>query len=191
MAYGTRSGAAALAVATAAGVMFVGAFAYPSALRVPVRTTLTGSPWAQPSPTRALTVQERVSDLRDNGLPVAGIAELARVERKTVYSWLDGTATPRQEHEDRVAALHELLKGPFGGNYKVLHRVWKSKGSDGQSLRDLLTAEKVDTDSIRKKLADMAVTISRYARIEAGKDGPAKVSRDNPVISESLVVDIG
>ncbi|TPL05826.1 hypothetical protein FJ938_14530 [Mesorhizobium sp. B2-4-14] len=140
---------------------------------------------------RALTVQERVSEFRDNGLPVAVIAELAQVERKTVYSWLDGTATPRQEHEDRVAALHELLQGPFGGNYKVLHRVWKSKGGDGLSLRDLLTASKVDFDSVREKLADMAVTISRYAKLETSKDGPAKVSRDNPAISESLVVDIG
>lgn len=178
----------ALIVATAAGVAFVGAFAYPSALRIPTRTALA-DPWSQPA--RALTVQERVSDLRDNGLPVAAIAEMARVERKTVYSWLDGTATPRQEHEDRVALLHDLVRSPFGGNYKVLHRVWKSKGVDGLSLRDLLTAESVDGDEVRARLADMAVTIARYARIEDGKPGAAKVSRENPVVRESLVVDAG
>jgi hypothetical protein len=176
--------------ATVAGVAFVGAFAYPSALRIPSRTTLA-SPWFQPAPSRIVTVQEMVSDLRDNGLPVAAIAEIARVERKTVYSWLDGSATPRQEHEDRVAAIHDVLRGPFNGNYKVLHRVWKSKGSDGLALRDLLTSEDIDLDKIRGKLAEMAVTISRYARLEASKPSGPKVSRNNPVINESLVVDIG
>lgn len=189
MAQAARNGALIVA-ATAAGVAFIGAFAYPSALRIPPRTAMS-NPWAQPMPARALTVQERVSDFRDNGLPVATIAEMAGVERKTVYSWLDGTATPRQEHEDRVAMLHDLLQVPFGGNYKVLHRVWKSRDSDGLALRDLLTAEDIDLDKVRGKLAEMAVTISRYARLEASKPSVPKVSRNNPAISESLVVDIG
>jgi len=189
MAQAARNGA--LIVATAAGVAFVGAFTYPSALRIPSRTAMS-SPWSQPMPARALTVQERVSDFRDNGLPVATIAEMAGVERKTVYSWLDSTATPRQEHEDRVAMLHDLLQGPFGGNYKVLHRVWKSRDSDdGLALRDLLTSKDIDLDKIRGKLAEMAVTISRYARLEVSKSSVPKVSRNNPAISESLVVDIG
>nr|WP_278116335.1 hypothetical protein [Mesorhizobium sp. WSM4875]WIE94750.1 hypothetical protein P9270_029915 [Mesorhizobium sp. WSM4875] len=188
MAQAARNGSAL--VATVAGVALIGVFAYPSALRIPARTTLA-SPWAQRLPSRALTVHERVSDFRDNGLPVATIAEMARVERKTVYSWLDRSVTPRQEHEDRVAALHDLLQAPFSGNYKVLHRVWKSKGSDGLALRDLLTADEVNLDAARSKLTELAVTISRYARLEASKDGPAKVSRDNPAISESLVVDVG
>jgi hypothetical protein len=187
MAQAARSGSAL--VATVAGVALIGAFAYPSAIRIPPRTTLA-NPWAQPLPARALTVQERVSDFRDNGLPVATIAEMARVERKTVYSWLDGTATPRQEHEDRVATLHDLLQGPFNGNYKVMHRVWKAPGSDGIALRDLLTAEVVDIGAARQKLAEMAATIARYARIEASRGGAPRVSRDNPVISESLVVDV-
>jgi hypothetical protein len=37
------------------------------------------------------TVQDMVVSLRDNGLPISAIAEIAKVERKTVYSWLDGT----------------------------------------------------------------------------------------------------
>lgn len=188
MAQAARNGA--LIVATAAGVALIGAFTYPSALRIAQRTSMA-NPWSQPIPARALTVQERVSDFRDNGLPVSMIAEMARVERKTVYSWLDGTATPRQEHEDRVATLHDLLQGPFNGNYKILHRVWKSRGSDGVALRDLLTSEAVDIGATHQKLADMAATIGRYARIEASKGGATRVSRDNPVISESLVVDIG
>lgn len=188
MAQAVRSGT--VLAATVAGAALVGAFAYPSALRIAAKTT-HASPWAQPMPARALTVQERVSDFRDNGLPVTTIAEMARVERKTIYSWLDGSVTPRQEHEDRVAALHELLQGPFGGNYKILHRVWKSKGSDGLALRDLLTADEVNMDAAQNKLGEMRVAISRYGRIEASRDGSTKVSCDNPAIIESLVVGNG
>jgi hypothetical protein len=188
MANAIRSGTA-LAAATAAGIVIAGQFFYPAAMRAQAGST---SPWAQPSPTRPLSMQERMSRFREGGLPVASIAEMARVERKTVYSWMDGTATPRQEHEDRVAVLHDLLEGPFSGNYKVLHRVWKSKGDDGLSLRDFLVSDELDIEGLRGKLAGMTATIARYARIEAAaKDNGAKVTRDNPLISESLVVDLG
>jgi hypothetical protein len=171
----------------------IGSALHPAALRIPSSTNYASSPWSQfaPVPSQAVTVQEMVSDLRENGMPVAAIAEIARVERKTVYSWLERTANPRQEHEDRVAELHGVLREAFSGNYKVLHRVWKTKGSDGMTLRDLLTVENVDLVRLQGKLAEMAVTIGRYARLEASKPTAPKVSRNNPAIDESMVVDIG
>ena len=179
-----------LIFATVAGAAALGSSVSASALRIPASTSFA-SPWVRNAPGRALSLQEAVTDLRDNGLPVAAIADLAKVERKTVYSWLGGSAVPRQEHQERVMVLHRILKESFGGNYRVLHRVWKSPAADGTTLRDLLTSEHVDVPRLRTMLANMSTTIARYARMEAAQTPVQKRSRSNPVIDESPVVDIG
>lgn len=97
---------------------------------------------------------------------------------------------PQQEHEDRVEAVHGALRGLFSGNYKTLRSVWKSKGADGLALPDLLTAEDIDLELVRGKPAEMAATITRYARLEASKAARQKVSPDNPAIIEALCADI-
>jgi hypothetical protein len=138
----------------------------------------------------AFSVPEMVTRLKDNGLPVAAIADIARVERKTVYSWLDGSATPRKQHEERMWTLFTLLRKAAGGSYRPIYRVWNSKGADGVTLKDLLTAESLDVRAIEAKLGELAGSIERYARMDRAKAPNPRVSTGNPVLDELPVADL-
>jgi len=144
------------------------------------------TPNPRTKPTRAATVQERIADFRASGLPVEKIAEMARVERRTVRAWLAGTEAPRGEHVERVSMLHTLLDRHLDGNYRVLNRLWRSRNGDGPSLRDFLTAETLEHGLVRRKIEEMSEAVARYARIEAARTGPTVVSRDNAAVTQSV-----
>src|SRR5271165_6427104 len=51
------------------------------------------------------TAQEIVLWFRNEGLPLAAIADIARVERKSVYAWIDGGPI-RQPNQERLENLY-------------------------------------------------------------------------------------
>jgi hypothetical protein len=93
----------------------------------------------KPVPKVVLTVQDMVMSLRDNGLPISAIAEIAKVERK-IYSWLDGTDV-RETNAARVETLFRLLDAAVI-DYRSLHRVWNRNLSHGASVKELRVSQR-------------------------------------------------
>jgi len=136
---------------------------------------------------RTATLQDITAEMRSAGFPVSAIAEIARVERKTVYSWLEGGNTPHRRHVERMSAIHSAMTEAAGGTTKGVFRSWGIKGPDGYSLRDILTAGEVDYSDLRRKLREMSATIRKHA-----DDGPAKVpfrsaTPGNPALDNARV----
>jgi hypothetical protein len=137
----------------------------------------------KPVPKVALTVQDMIRSLRDNGLPISAIAEIARVERKTVYSWLDGTDV-RETNAARVEILFRLLD-VAAIDYRSLHRVWNRKLSHGTSIKEFLCVELPSEKAISDALNELAPAIKRHLeREDARRYAP---SASNPVIDEMPV----
>jgi AcrR family transcriptional regulator len=141
----------------------LGGFTRPASLRIivqEVKATLGQVLVLDAAPSivraRAFTTQERVRRLKDAGLPVSAIAEAAGVERKTVYSWLDGIEAqgPRGL---RVAALHEALVGEAAvQDLREVYRFWTTPIAGGVTLKGLLAAPELDVDTIKQALAVLA-----------------------------------
>ena len=113
-------------------------------------------------------------NLRDNGLPISAIAEIAKVERK-IYSWLDGTDV-RETNAARVETLFRLLDAAVI-DYRSLHRVWNRNLSHGASVKDEFLSEKAISDALN----ELAPAIKRHLdREDASRYAP---SASNPVIA--------
>jgi hypothetical protein len=104
------------------------------------------------SPT--LAVSEMTKNLKDAGLPISAIAEAARVERKTVYSWLDGAAV-RESHTARIAQIHKGLLPDTRRDLRDIYRMWATPLADGTTLKSLLAAEDLDVPTIRAAVASL------------------------------------
>lgn len=142
---------------------------------------------ALPKPeTAVVDVQEMVRSLREGGMPVAAIAEVARVERKTVYAWLEG-GSAHPERESRLAEIHGLLTRSGMG----LHALWRFSARalpSGATLRQLLAAEALDAASVQAALEELRPAVQRQARREAERLPPKPGAR-NPVLDEVPVAD--
>lgn len=102
-----------------------------------------------------LTVSEVVASLRAAGLPITAIAEAAQVERKTVYSWLDGAANVRESHSSRMAQLYNLLLPAGHRDLHNLYRMWSTPLMEGVTLRSLLAADSLDEKRIRSAVTTL------------------------------------
>jgi hypothetical protein len=107
----------------------------------------------------ALSVLEIVTNLKNAGLPISAIAEAARVERKTVYAWLEGT-TVRDANTARMTDIYRALFPAGDRDLRDLYRMWSTPLPDGSSLKSLLAAEKLDA----KAVAAAAVALTSKAR---------------------------
>lgn len=84
-----------------------------------------------------------IKPLKDGGMPISSISEMIRVERKTVYSWLDG-AEASSENFGRLVEVAELFNDEKPGALKFYGRFWKRPVADGESLKNVLCAESLD-----------------------------------------------
>jgi hypothetical protein len=130
----------------------------------------------------ALTVPEMVRAFRDNGLPISAIAEIAKVERKTVYSWLDGGVEVRGSKAARVEALYRLLSGATS-DYRSLYRVWNRKLDHAHSIKELLCASDLSEPAIRDALKELSPVIKRYSERDASRQ-PSTGPAINPLVDE-------
>jgi hypothetical protein len=102
----------------------------------------------------SLTAKEMVVQLRDEGLPVAAIAEITGVERKTVYAWLSGGAV-RPYNDNRIKSVFKLLQSDQQADLRSLYRFWNRKFENGSSLSTAFQETLLDEDDIRSKLAEL------------------------------------
>lgn len=134
-----------------------------------------------------LDFSEMITNLRDNGFPVSLIADLMRVERKSVYAWFSGSQ-PRQDARDRLSEVYPILEEAFDGQYKTMHRLWKLKDADGMTLERLCTADPFDSGALKKFVTGFEPTIRRYARQDANRK--PVVGGRNPLLDDFPVADI-
>lgn len=97
------------------------------------------------------TVQQKVAQLRDGGMPISAIAEVVGVERKTIYSWLNG-AEVRGANAQRLEQVHALLTMHRDLSARDIYRFWNSTVDGNKTLRDLMTASEIDTPAVIRAL---------------------------------------
>jgi hypothetical protein len=114
----------------------------------------------------AKPTQDMVAALKAGGLPIAAIADILGVERKTVYSWLDGVEALAANHE-RLRVVHNVLAGVENGALKYYHRLWERKLPDGSSLKALLMAGKIDEQRLRGALLFLRPVVTRGMTTDA------------------------
>lgn len=137
-------------------------------------------------PSRVVTMEagEIVRAWRSAGVPVSAIAEMAKVERKTVYSWMDNG--PAREHNlRRLNDLREALTGE-PEDLRAIFRVWERELQDGATLRELLGASEVSKIEIRNAIRELEPSIAKHVRL-----GRRSTGGENPVANELREVDLG
>lgn len=146
-----------------------------------VRQNMTFLVVAPATASSVLTVREMVAGMRDDGLPVSAIAEMARVERKSVYSWIDG-GDVRDDNQFRVSELYRILHRDRQADFRSLYRLWARPLDGGATLRSLLSADVLDEAAIRQAL-DLLWPIARKHMGDARHLGSASTRRSNPLLS--------
>lgn len=122
--------------------------------------------------------------LKDQGLPISAIADIGRVERKTVYAWLEGSAA-KPHNEERMESHYQALIAKGEGSLRHLYRLWRKPLDNGKSLSELLSAEHLDHNAIDAALAicwPMAVKYESIATASARSQKPQ--FGGNPITAE-------
>lgn len=157
------------------------------------RMILTSNVQMVPSPDHLLKQKNvidftaTIREMQQNGLPVSVIADVMRVERKSVYAWMKDTQ-PRRDAVDRLTAVYPILKDGFGTNLKTVHRMWKTKDRAGVTLEELLTAQTIDAAAVDRYLATFASAIKRYAAQDAALWSNGK---GNAILDEMPIAVVG
>ncbi|MCZ3380391.1 hypothetical protein [Rhizobium sp. AG207R] len=130
---------------------------------------------------------EMVVEMKANGFPVASIAHFAGVERKTVYSWLDGATKPHIDREERVSAVYPLLKKRFSADFNLMYRVWRSKNRDGESLESIFSHAAIDINAVQKQLGFLHSSIEnlRAAEVRRKTQGANTAAARNGFVDDS------
>lgn len=133
---------------------------------------------------RSINFHELVRSLKDHGLPISAIAEIGRVERKTVYAWLQGGAA-KPHNEERMEILYRMLVDEGKSALRHLYRLWRKPIYDGKSLSSLLSAEHLDREAIYSTLNVCWPIASKYENISIKTADPeTRQDGKNPIIAE-------
>jgi lambda repressor-like predicted transcriptional regulator len=128
-----------------------------------------------------ITAFEIVTWLRDEGLPIAAIAEIARVERKSVYAWINGGPI-RPQNQDRLEKIYNLLSESKQTELIHLYRFWNRQLTSGVSLATLLKEELLNQHAIKNALSElwpMAVRVKKMTPTDRQNQG-----KKNPFLEE-------
>lgn len=129
-------------------------------------TTGRGS-WQQrfeaPAPTKAATnlaiasPADKIAAVRAAlSLNIKELAGILRVQRPTVYSWIDGEAEPQTENVRRLNSLFELARSWSGLTEQPLGEdVRRPHFSGGRSFAELLAEGNPNDLSLREKLQEL------------------------------------
>lgn len=121
----------------------------------------------------AVTTQEMVAGLKTKGMPIAALADVLDVERKTVYSWLDDGIEANATNYDRLRLVHELLADEADGSLRFFHRFWERMVPNGPSLKDALMAQEIDVEAVRAALGELRPAVTRSMQADAERKASA------------------
>jgi DNA-binding transcriptional regulator YiaG len=104
-------------------------------------------------------------------LQIKELAEILRVQRPTVYSWIKNEVEPSPTNRERLQHLYRIaLKWKQLCNLPADSLI-RSTGADGHSVLELLKADEVDQVAIMKRLDGLA-TQRRKMKREADEKRP-------------------
>lgn len=113
-------------------------------------------------------------------LTVTELAQVLRVQRPAVYSWLAGDAEPREQNLRRLISLTTLAEhwmdvadAPLGAGRRL-------PGPDGRTPLEILSQEVLDED-LGAALEPWARSRASTPRGQGGRRAAALVGRDGPV----------
>ncbi len=130
--------------------------------------------------------QEIVAWLREEGIPIAIIADVAGVERKSVYAWLEGGAI-KPHNQERLEKIYSLLNDNKLTNLRHLYRYWSRNLPGGRSLGSMLQEKILDETSIRNVLIQLWPLAKKEEARENSTLSNASI-KSNPFLRESREV---
>ena len=131
--------------------------------------------------TSPVSAQEMIASLRKGGLPITAIAEAMRVERKSIYSWLNG-GDMRSANTQRAAQLHRLFIGAVAGvDARNLYRFWNTPVAGQKTLRDLIVADNINEAATAEALNKLRPAAFRAMKTERKM---ARHGTGNPAIDD-------
>lgn len=135
-----------------------------------------------------LSAYEIVSWFRDEGLPISVIANMAGVERKSVYSWIN-KGEIRQQNQERLEKLYGLLSENKSSTLYHLYRFWNRQLKIGMSLSSLLKEKQLDTILIKEALSELWPIAKKYEYLTLNRP---KVSEEakNPFLEDIAEVSL-
>lgn len=133
-----------------------------------------------------LSSQEIVKWLRDEGIPVAIIADIAGVERKSVYAWMGGGAV-KPHNQERLEKIYSLLSEGKLTNLRHLYRFWSRSIIGEHSLGFMFQEKVLDEVSIRHALTQLWPLAKKEALRESSSSSNASI-KSNPFVRDSREV---
>jgi hypothetical protein len=115
-------------------------------------------------------------------LPIASIAEISRVERKSVYAWLNNGPI-RPQNQERLEKLYKLLSKNKQADLLHFYRFWKRKLTNGKSLAGLLTEENLDENAIKAALFELG-PLAKKAQQMTARTQKIHRNNSNPFLDE-------
>lgn len=130
--------------------------------------------------------KEITSWLKEEGLPIAIIANILKVERKTIYAWLEGVAA-KDHNQERLEEIYKLLSEGKQADLRNLYRLWNREITPGISLNILFSQEQLDDATIKKVLREFWPTAKKYMDWNKSNSANNKAEK-NPILEEMPAV---
>lgn len=158
----------------------IGLLCYPMLIKNRTAYTVTTEGIKHLSP---LSSQEMVAWLRKEGLPISVIAEIAGVERKSVYAWLNGGAV-KSHNQERLEKICSLLNENKLATLRHLYLFWFRSLKGAPSLASLLQEKVLDETSIRRTLSQLW-PLAKKDEVNEESNPPIATVKSNPILRES------
>lgn len=128
------------------------------------------------------TPYEMIKWMHDDGLPISIVAEILRVERKSVYSWLKG-GSMKQSNQKRLETLYSLLFYKKESSLQGLYRFWNRSLKECKTLGQLLVNVDLDPKAISDALEELWPIAKKYEIIANNKFNIME-TKNNPFLAE-------
>jgi DNA-binding transcriptional regulator YiaG len=105
---------------------------------------------------------DRVSQIRHYlSLNMTDLSRVLRVERPTVYAWLNGSAQPHSANLERLERIHTLARAWRSVSAVPPGRYVRERFEGGETLLDCLSAETLNEPAIRRAFARIKPEVDR------------------------------
>jgi transcriptional regulator with XRE-family HTH domain len=105
---------------------------------------------AQPEPSILLDTRERVAAIRRYfSLNITDLAKVLRIERPTVYAWLQGKAEPHPGNLKRLEKVYRLARDWRTMSVVPAGKYIREPFENDRSMLDYLSAEELDESAIQ------------------------------------------